>query len=71
MLQEEEEEQILEQEEDQIITNGSQEEDINLKGTTQGDHIKEAAIVAEEGHLRIIHGVAGTRLEDGHTNANN
>ena len=63
---------LQEEEGGQIITNGSQEEVINLKDTTQGGHIKEAAIVVQEGHhLHIIHGVAGTRLEDGHINANN
>lgn len=69
MLQEEEEDQIVEREEDKIITNGSQEEVINHEGTTRGDHIREVAFVVEEGH--IIHGVAGTRLEDGHIDANN
>ena len=63
---------LQEEEGGQIITNGSREEVINLKDTTQGGHIKEGAIVVQEGRrLHIIHGVAGTRLEDGHINANN
>ena len=47
---------------------------INLEDTTQRGHIKEAAIVVQEDHCHhIITGAwhAGTRLKDGHINANN